>query len=35
VEIQALEPEQELSLEESPLRTHPSDHFGVKVAIPL
>jgi hypothetical protein len=35
VEIQALEPVQELSLEDSPLTTHPSDHFGVKVDIPL
>ena len=35
VEIQAFEPVQELSLEESPLTTHPSDHFGVKVDIPL
>jgi endonuclease/exonuclease/phosphatase family metal-dependent hydrolase len=35
VEIQSLDPVQELSLEDSPLTTHPSDHFGVKVAIPL
>lgn len=35
VEIQSLDPEQELSLEDSPLTTHPSDHFGVKVVIPL
>lgn len=35
LEIEALDPPQELPVEESPLLTHPSDHFGVRIAVPL
>ncbi len=35
IEVLALDPVQELSLEDSPLTTHPSDHFGVKLVIPF
>ncbi len=35
ITIEALDPQQELSAEDSPLTTHPSDHFGVQVEIPL
>ena len=31
VEINALDPAQELTIENSPLLTHPSDHFGTQV----
>jgi len=35
VEIEALDPEQELSIEDAPLLVHPSDHFGVQISVPL
>ena len=35
LEIEALDPEQELLQENSPLITHPSDHFGVQISVPL
>ncbi len=35
VEIIALNPEQDLASEDSPLTTHPSDHFGVQVDVPV
>lgn len=35
VTIEALSPEQDLSLEDSPLLTHPSDHFGVQIDVRL
>ncbi len=33
VEIEALNPEQELLQDSSPMSTHPSDHFGVQINV--
>jgi hypothetical protein len=35
VSIEALVPPSELEPEDSPMLTHPSDHFGVELDIPL
>jgi endonuclease/exonuclease/phosphatase family metal-dependent hydrolase len=35
VSIEALDPPSELQPEDSPMMTHPSDHFGVELEIPL